>query len=41
MSVLDPIKTVRATVSNNMVGSIIGGAAGYYFLRNRLPIKVK
>jgi|TARA_R110000803_G_scaffold25320_5_gene60512 hypothetical protein len=41
MSVLDPIKTVRATVSNNIVGSVIGGAAGYYFLRNRLPIKGK
>ena len=39
MAILDPIKTVKATVTNNYIGTLAGGLAGYYFLRNRLPVK--
>ena len=41
MAILDPIKTVKATVTNNYIGTVVGGVAGYYFLRNRLPVKGK
>jgi len=41
MAILDPIKRVRAVVQTNIIGTISGGALGYYFVRKRLPIQGK
>jgi len=33
MSVLDPIKLAKAKITNNYIGGVAGGIAGYYAAR--------
>jgi len=38
MAILDPFKTVGATVKNNPIGAVIGGVAGFYLAKKFTPV---
>ena len=39
MAIMDPLKTVGATVRKNPIGAVVGGVAGFYLAKKFTPVK--
>jgi hypothetical protein len=38
MAIMDPLKTVGATVRKNPIGAVVGGVAGFYLAKKFTPV---